>query len=64
MVDEHGAAGEKLKSIISGQPIDWPAQLDDKHWNVADQLGTKPAPSAGRYSSARYRCNRGRVEAR
>jgi putative membrane protein len=41
VVDEHGAAGEKLKSIVSGQPIDWPTQLDDKHRKVADELATK-----------------------
>jgi len=41
LVDEHGAAADKLKAIVSGQPIDWPTQLDDKHRKVADELGTK-----------------------
>jgi putative membrane protein len=38
MIDEHGAAGDKLKSLISGQAIEWPAQLDDKHRKTADEL--------------------------
>ena len=41
IIDEHGAAGDKLKGIVSGQPIDWPAQLDDKYRKVADELATK-----------------------
>jgi putative membrane protein len=41
IVDEHGAAGDKLKSIVSGQPIEWPAQLDDKHRKAADELAKK-----------------------
>ena len=35
MIDDHGAAGNKLKSVVSGQPIEWPAQLDDKHREAA-----------------------------
>jgi putative membrane protein len=27
MIDDHSAAGDKLKSVVSGQPIEWPAQL-------------------------------------
>ena len=38
MIDEHGAAGHKLKSVVSGQPIEWPVQLDDKHRKTADDL--------------------------
>ena len=41
MIDDHGAAGNKLKSVVSGQPIDWPAQLDDKHRKTADELAKK-----------------------
>jgi predicted outer membrane protein len=41
MVDDHGAAGDKLKSIISGQSFEWPAQLDDKHKETADELAKK-----------------------
>lgn len=41
MIDEHGAAGDKLKAVVSGQPIEWPAQLDDKHREIADELAKK-----------------------
>ena len=41
MIDEHGAAGSKLKSAASGVAIDWPAQLDDKHRKIADELAEK-----------------------
>src|SRR5262249_46166022 len=41
MVDDHGAAGRSLKSIVSGQPIEWPVQLDEKHRKVADGLARK-----------------------
>jgi putative membrane protein len=43
MIDEHGAARDKLKSIVSGHPIEWPAQLDDKHRETADELARKQA---------------------
>ena len=38
LMDDHDAAGNKLKSVVSGQPIEWPAQLDDKHRKTADEL--------------------------
>jgi putative membrane protein len=38
MIDDHGAAGHNLKSVVSGQPIEWPAQLDDKQRKTADDL--------------------------
>jgi predicted outer membrane protein len=41
MIEDHGAAGDKLKSVVSGQPIEWPAQLDDKHRETADELAKK-----------------------
>jgi putative membrane protein len=41
LVDDHEAAGQKLKTALSGQPIDWPAQLDDKHRKTAADLATK-----------------------
>jgi putative membrane protein len=41
MIDEHGAAGDKLKSVVSGHSIEWPAQLDDKHRKTADELAKK-----------------------
>ena len=44
MIDDHGAAGHNLESVVSGQPIEWPAQLDDKHRETADELATKQGP--------------------
>lgn len=41
MIDDHGAAGHNLKSIVSGQPILWPVQLDDKHRKTVDELAKK-----------------------
>jgi putative membrane protein len=41
LIDDHGAAGDKLKSVVSGQPIEWPAQLDDKHRETAGELAKK-----------------------
>jgi putative membrane protein len=38
MVDDHGAAAHTLKSAASGQPIQWPVQLDEKHRKTADKL--------------------------
>lgn len=38
LIDDHEAAGNKLKSIV---PDVWPAQLDDKHREVADELASK-----------------------
>jgi putative membrane protein len=41
LIDDHTAAGNKLRSIVSGQPIDWPAQLDDDHRKPVDELAEK-----------------------
>ena len=41
MIEDDSAAGDKLKSVVSGQAIDWPAQLDDKHRETADELSKK-----------------------
>ena len=41
MIDEHGAAGDKLKSVMSAQPSEWPSQLDDKTRKTADELKKK-----------------------
>jgi predicted outer membrane protein len=38
IIDDHGEAGNKLKTVASGQSIEWPAQLDDKHRKIADDL--------------------------
>jgi putative membrane protein len=41
MIHDHGAAGDKLKSVVSGHPIDWPTQVDDKQRKTADDLAKK-----------------------
>jgi putative membrane protein len=41
LIDDYGAAGHNLKSVMSGQPIEWPVQLDDKHRKIADELAKK-----------------------
>jgi putative membrane protein len=41
VIDDNGAGGNKLKSVVSGSPIEWPAQLDDKHRETADELAKK-----------------------
>jgi putative membrane protein len=38
MIDDHGAAVNGLKSVVSGQPIEWPVQLDGKHRKIVDEL--------------------------
>jgi putative membrane protein len=38
MIDEHGAAGDKLKSVVSGQPFEWPTQLDERRRKTAEEL--------------------------
>lgn len=43
MIDEHDAAVNKLKSVASEYPNDWPVQLDDKHKKVVDDLAKKQA---------------------
>jgi putative membrane protein len=41
MIDDHGAAGDKLKNVVAAQPIEWPTHLDDKHRQTADALAKK-----------------------
>jgi len=41
MIDDHGAAGNKLRTLVSGHPIDWPAQVDDRHRKTAGELARK-----------------------
>jgi putative membrane protein len=41
MVRDHELAGQNLKSALSGQPIDWPTQLDDNYRKTADGLAKK-----------------------
>ena len=44
MVDDHDTALNKLKTVVSGQAINWPSQLDDKHRETADELAKKQGP--------------------
>jgi putative membrane protein len=48
MIRDHGAAEDKLKSVLSGDAIEWPTQLDDKHRNTADDLARKNGPEFDR----------------
>jgi putative membrane protein len=48
MIHDHGAAGDKLKSVVSGHPIDWPAQFDDKQRKTAEDLAKKHGPDFDR----------------
>jgi putative membrane protein len=41
VIADHGVAGDKLKSVVSGEPLDLPAQLDDKHQETAAELSRK-----------------------
>ena len=41
MIDDHGAAGDQLKSVVSGHSIEWPVQLDDGQRETADELAKK-----------------------
>lgn len=43
VVDDHNAAGEQLKAVVSTQPIDWPGQLDDKHRKAGEELASVSA---------------------
>jgi len=38
MIEEHGAAGDTLKSLVSAHSLPWPAQLDDRYRKIADDL--------------------------
>ena len=40
MIDDHSAAGDTLKSVVS-EPFTWPTQLDDKQREAADDLSKK-----------------------
>lgn len=48
LIDDHGAAITKLKSALSGTPIEWPVQLDEKHRRTADELAQEQGPDFDR----------------
>lgn len=39
IIDDHETAGNKLKSAVSRESIEWPSQLDEKHTKAAGELG-------------------------
>jgi predicted outer membrane protein len=41
LIADHDAAGNKLKTIVSGRSNELPAQLDDKHRELANDLAKK-----------------------
>jgi putative membrane protein len=41
MVDDHSAAGSKLRSVVPPDAIGWPDRLDDKHSEVVAELSAK-----------------------
>ena len=41
IIDDHAAASEKLKTDVGASLGDWPAQLDDKHRKIVDDLKRK-----------------------
>jgi putative membrane protein len=41
MIDDHGAALNKLKTATSGQAIEWPGELEQKQRETAENLATK-----------------------
>jgi predicted outer membrane protein len=41
LIEDHTAAGDKLKSAVSGSDANWPTQLDDKSKRTADDLAKK-----------------------
>jgi len=41
MIDDHVAAGEKLKSVLSAYQMQSPSQLDDKHRDTVHELANK-----------------------
>lgn len=45
VIDDHSPAGDKLKSVVSEQPIEWPDQLDDNHRETADELADEQGAS-------------------
>ena len=41
IIDDQTTSGNALKSVVSGQHIEWPSQLDDKQRKTAEDLGKK-----------------------
>jgi predicted outer membrane protein len=41
LIGDHEVAGNKLKTVVSGRSVEWPAQLDSKHREIAEELAKK-----------------------
>ena len=41
LIADHDAAGNQLKSVVSGHSLEWPTQLDNKHRELATELAKK-----------------------
>jgi predicted outer membrane protein len=41
LIADHDAARIKLETVVSGHSIEWPAQLDDKHKELVNELAKK-----------------------
>jgi putative membrane protein len=53
MIEDHTAAGDKLKALASDLKMEAPGQLDDIHADQRDKLSTRPATDFDReYASA------------
>jgi putative membrane protein len=48
MLHDHGAAGDKLTSAVSGHGIDLPTHLDEQHEELARELAGKAGPEFDR----------------
>ena len=48
MIDEHGAAGNTLRGVVSAQTTAWPTALDEKHREPLDDLSDKQGPDFDR----------------
>ena len=49
IIQDHGAAEAKLKSVVSGHAMAWPAQLDEDARETADELAKKQGPDFDRH---------------
>jgi putative membrane protein len=48
LINDHSAAGNALHAAVSGHSIEWPAQLDEKHRKIVDDLTKQPGPDFDR----------------
>ena len=48
MLSDHREVEHKLRSVVSGQSIGWPAQLDEKQTEMAEDVAKKHGPDFDR----------------